>query len=412
MKRYKRTPISHYVFIGLLLLGVAALCFLSSFVMQRVPFQDQFVLPWAATRMWLLEGVSPYDDAVIALAEETLAESSYLASLPDSATLTDLAINLVFYIPFSLIPYEISRVIWLTMLIIATGAIGYLGLVLSGWKAGRVGKVCVVLMTVLWIPGVNVILTGQLTLIIILLLLLSIYLILHEEDTRVGFILSLTFGSFLTSGLILLFLLIWSISRRRWSIIVAYLSGITFLFIVTLLLIPSWLTDWLRVILDIYTDWTWIHTPLMDCAAFLPGIEKYLSIFLHVVFGIYLLTLCITLLGKSEEEFIWKFLQFLVVAFLFNIQDDVGMLLLVLPGAFLMFRFWSERWRILGFLFTWILIILLAVGSWFLVKSEDLFVEEISMPVLVVCFPILVIIGLIWIRWWAFTIPQLPFESH
>jgi len=412
MKRYKRTAISQYLFVGLLLLGIVALCFLSADVMRRIPFQDHFVIPWAASRMWLLEGVTPYDEAVLTLAEETLSQSAYLGSLPDSAELIDPAINLVFYLPFSLIPYEISRAVWMTLLVLVTGMISHYGLRLSGWQVSRVEKLIIILLTVLWLPGISNIITGKLTPIIILLILLSIYLTLRGDDTRAGFMLALTFGSFLTSVLVLLFIIVWSISRRRWSVVTAYFSGVIFLFAITLLFIPSWPLNWLRVILNTYTDWSWVHTPLMDFAVVLPGIADYLSIFLHVIFGIYLLYLLISILGKSGREFTWKVLLSLVVMFLFNVQASISQVLIVLPATFLMFRSWSERWRSVGRLIDWCLIILIVVGSWFFVKPEISFVKEMSLPVLVVGLPILVIIGMIWIRWWAFRITRLPFEPR
>jgi len=357
--------------------------------MRRIPFQDHFVIPWAASRMWLLEGVTPYDEAVLTLAEETLSQSAYLGSLPDSAGLIDPAINLVFYLPFSLIPYEISRAVWMTLLVLVTGMISHYGLRLSGWQVSRVEKLIIILLTVLWLPGISNIITGKLTPIIILLILLSIYLTLRGDDTRAGFMLALTFGSFLTSVLVLLFIIVWSISRRRWSVVTAYFSGVIFLFAITLLFIPSWPLNWLRVILNTYTDWSWVHTPLMDFAVVLPGIADYLSIFLHVIFGIYLLYLLISILGKSGREFTWKVLLSLVVMFLFNVQASISQVLIVLPATFLMFRSWSERWRSVGRLIDWCLIILIVVGSWFFVKPEISFVKEMSLPVLELCYTLL-----------------------
>jgi len=380
--------------------------------MRRIPFQDHFVIPWAASRMWLLEGVTPYDEAVLTLAEETLSNSAYLGSLPDSPVLIDPVINLVFYLPFSLIPYEISRAVWMTLLAFVTGMISYYGLRLSGWQVSRVEKLIIILLTVLWLPGISNIITGKLTPIIILLILLSIYLILRGDDTKAGFILALTFSSFITSALALIFIIVWSISRRRWSVVTAYFSGVLFLFAITLLLIRSWPLNWLRVILNTYTDWSWVHTPLMDFATVLPGIADYLLIFLHVIFGIYLLYLLISILGKSGREFTWKILLSLAVTFLFNVQASISQIFIVLPAAFLMFRSWSERWRSVGRLIDWCLIALIVVGSWFFVKPEISFVKEMSLPVLVVGLPIFVIIGMIWIRWWAFRIPRLPFEPR
>jgi hypothetical protein len=410
VKRYRRTSAPQYLFIALIGISLVALVFLSSYIMQRMRFTDHFVLPWAAGRMWLLEGVSPYDEAVIALAEDTIDNSSFLGELSDSRTLIEPVINLIFYLPFSLIPYEISRAIWVTLLFTASGLMGYLSLKLSGWELTLFERITVLLLVILWMPGIDAVIKGLLSPIIILLMLLSIYLIMQGHDTMAGFVLALTFGSFPTTGLIITLLIIWSITRRRWSILKAYLSGVAFLLAVTLLLLPSWPMNWLRVVYDLYGYGEWIRTPLMNVAGLLPGIANYLSIFLHASFAIYLLVLWITLLGKKGDEFIWKVLTTLVIAYFFHVSVNTYQLSLLLPAMFMIFRFWSERWGRFGCIFSWILLMTISTTSWLLVRTGISFDAEQSLPLMTIGLPVFVFIGMIWIRWWALRISRLPFE--
>jgi hypothetical protein len=412
MKRYRRVSASQYIYISLIVILLAVLGFGSMAVMQRIEFTDHFVLPWSAGRLWLLEGVSPYDQAVTALAEKTLNNSSYLGSIPDSAVLIDPVINLIFYIPFSLIPYEAGRAAWMVVLVLALGLIGYLGLELSGWKISLIEKISVILFIILWLPGVNVVLKGRLSPIVILVILFGINLILREQDTAAGFILSLAFGSLPTTGLIIILLILWSVSKRRWSIITAYFSGVAFLLTITLLLLPSWVLNWVRILFDLFGNWDWVSTPLMDLAAILPGISSPLSIFLHVSFAIYSLILLITLMGKTEREFTWKVLMMMVVSYLFHVTASVNQLFFVIPAMFMFFRYCSERWRLFGRIFSWVILLFIFTGSWLLFNPEISFDLELSMPVLSIGLPLLVFIGMIWIRWWALRIPRLPFEPR
>ncbi len=411
-KRYTRTSLSQYLYLVLFLVCLAALGLLISTILQRIPFQDQFVLPWAAGRLWLLEGVSPYDQAVTVLADTTLNQSAFLGSLPQSKTLIDPVINLIFYWAFSLIPYQVSRVIWTILMVLVVGLIGYFSLMLSGWKISLGEKIGVILISFCWLPGINAIMRGQLSPMIILLTLMSIYLVLQEKDMQAGFILALIFGSLPTTGLIIFLLVIWCISHRRWSILTAYFSGVAFLFAITLLLLPAWPLNWLQAILESYGNWDWINTPLMTLASILPGIANYLSIFLHVICAIYSLYLWITLLGKTGRVFTWKLLAMLVVAYLFHVKGTINQLFLVMPAMFMVFRFWSERWQLFGRILSWLILILLLAGSWLLVRPEISFVVEMSLPILVVGLPVLVFLGMIWIRWWALKIPRLPFEPR
>jgi len=411
-KRYRRTSLSQYLYLALFLICLAGLCYLMSIIMQQVPFRDSFILPWSAGRLWLLDGINPYDDSVIEFAGETLNQSSFLGIFPEKETLIDPVINLLFYFPFSLLPYEISRVIWTTLLVLIVGLIGYFSIKLSGWQITLVEKIGVILISLLWLPGFDAVLKGKISLIIIFLIIFCIYLILREKDTQAGFILALTFGSLPTTGLIILLLIIWSISRRRWSILTAYFSGVAFLFTVTLLLLPSWFLDWLRVIVASFGSWDWIQTPLMDLATILPGIANYLSIFFHVIMAVYLLVLWITLLGKTGRVFTWKVLAMLVVAYLFHVKPSISHIYLMMPALFMVFRFWSERWRFFGRLSSWFLLIFLLAGTWLLAIPDIAFISYVSMPLLSVGLPVFVFVGMIWIRWWALQIPHLPFESR
>lgn len=410
-KRYRRVYAVQYLLVGLSLLATVGLIFLSMRVMEDRPYEDHFAIPWAAGRAWLLEGESPYGEGVIRQAEVELVNSSYAGQLPKSQALIEPILNLFFYLPFSLIPFRISRAIWVTVLAISVGLIGYFSLKLSGWKVTLLEKVILIALVVACFPSLKSVLTGQLSSIVILLLLVGVDAIRREKDTLAGFMLALTFGSFTTSALILLFLLIWSISRRRWSILTAYFSGLAFLWIVSLLLLPSWPMDWFRTLFAVYEGWDWVRTPLMDLSTVLPGIANYLSIALHAGFAVYLGVVGITLLGKSGREFTWKTLTLFVMAFLFNIQSSEYTLFLVLPALFLVFRFWSERWRIFGRIFSWVVMAMVAAGSWAAAAPDFSFVGEQRFEVLVVGLPLLVLAGMVSIRWWAVQIPRLPYEN-
>lgn len=411
IKRYQRTSASQYITVGLILVIIIGFGLMSTIIMIRIPFEDHFAIPWAAGRSWLLGGTNPYDSAVSALAAETVSESGFLATLPEIDLLVNPVINLIFYLPFSLIPYTISRSIWITSLALCIGMIGYFALQLSGWKLSMIETISAILLTTLWFPGGFSILTGQLSPIIILLTLFGIYLIIREQDTLAGFLLALTFGSLPTTGLILIAVVVWSISRRRWSIISAFFSGFAFLLVVSLLMLPSWPMDWLRVILNTFSDFDWIQTPLMGLASLLPGIANSLSIFLHVAFIVYLLSLWITLLGKTGLVFIWKTFAVMVVAFLLHIQASIAHLFLLLPAMFIVFRFFSERWGLFGRILSWTLLMLLTTGSWFIVLPGGQFSQEATLPLFAFGLPVLILMGMIWVRWWAIKLSRLPFDG-
>jgi hypothetical protein len=169
--------------------------------------------------------------------------------------------------------------------------------------------------------------------------------------------------------------------------------------------------DWLRVILAEYNDWGWVQTPLIQIAAFLPGIERFLSLALHGIFGLYLLVVLITSARKSEKEFSWLLSTILVLAYILNPTNRLSAILLLVPAVLLVVKVWSERWRLIGQFISWAVLIVIAVIPWVLVSPEMFFTENHALPVLRIVFPLLVLIGLMWVRWWAIKFPNLPYRN-
>ena len=75
------------------------------------------------------------------------------------------------------------------------------------------------------------------------------------------------------------------------------------------------------------------------------------------------------------------------------------------------FRFLTERLGLFGRIITWIIIGLLIAIPWYASLPVEIIKVSSSLSSVVIWLPILVIIGMNWIRWWAVKFPKLPFES-
>jgi hypothetical protein len=288
---------------------------------------------------------------------------------------------------------------------------GFLMLKLSKWKTSLPEKVLVVVLLMTWLPGLQMALMGSSTPIVLALLLFAIYAILKGNDTLAGFLLALTFGSIQITFLILLLLILWTAFHRRWPILVAYFSGLGFLWIVSLILLPSWPSGWLGVILGNYSNLDWIHTPLMSLSGILPGISQYLSVGLHIGFAIYLLVVWVVSLGPREQAVEWRIFAILNLAFLFQPENPVNQLYLTLPALFLAFKFWSERWGIVGRALSWLILLGVGILPWLVVEYPLTFTSTIPLTELVVALPLVALAALISVRWWALNLPRLAFEK-
>lgn len=409
-KRYTKIAISQYLVVLVIAIAIIGLGLLSTILMKHIDFTDHFAIPWAAGRTWLLEGKSPYEISVPEKAEAAIADSGYSAVLPDEKLLLQPLINLFIYLPFSLIPYGISRAIWVTISLMATGLIVFLALKLSGWKLSVIERAMIILLGTFWLPGAFSIINGQLTPILLVIILFAITLIRNGQDTTAGFLLSITFGSLFTSIFILLFLSFWVIAIRRWKVLKAYFAGLVFFLVLSWLLLPSWFGDWLNLLVPKLQDISWVQNPIMTFSKILPGIENFLTIFLHSLLGVLLLLQLITIFRQSEKKFVWRLFIIFIIAFLFNIQPSMAHLYLLLPAPFLIFRFWDERWHTFGRVLSLSVFILVTVGSWLLVLPEVQLTQQDSSHILMIYLPLFFLVGMFWIRWWAFRIPKFETE--
>ncbi|HOE70378.1 MAG: glycosyltransferase family 87 protein [Anaerolineaceae bacterium] len=411
MKRYRRTALSQYITVVLvfvLIIGFGILGFLS---MTHIRHFDAFAIPWAAGRGWLLEGVSPYELSVIDIAYSAVDDSPFLAQLQTQQLFSQPLFSLVFYLPLSLLPYTLARSIWTAILAFCVALIGYFSIKLSGWQINRLGMFCVAIFLIFSLPGAIAVLGGDISPMIIVLLLFSIFLIQSNQDTPAGFLLVLASSSFLISGLVVMTLLIWAIVKKRWSIIASFFSGVVFLVIISFLVQPLWFEGWISVLIKLNFNWSWVRTPLMDLAAFLPGIAKHLSIFLHGLFGVFAIRILITLLVESDRVFIYAIASMLSLAYFLHIRASTVNTLLIVPSLIFVTRYWSERWKRSGALISWVFLAASGVGSWLLVYPEIDLTNTMNMSWVFIVYSLAVLSGMIWIRWWALGLPKLPYES-
>lgn len=408
--RYKRVYYSQYLIVAIAIVLVAGLALLGHWAMKQVAYEDQFVIPWAAGRSWLLEGVNPYDSQVIQLARSTLNASDFQGRFPQIAELSEPVLNLVFSLSLSLVPYEIARTIWVTLLMVSVGLSGFLALKIAKWQTSLPEKIVVIALLMAWLPSLQSVLRGSLAPLVIFLILYGVYAIFNGKDTLAGFLLALTFGSVQISFLLLILLIVWSIIQRRWSVVVAYFSGLAFLWVVSLILLPSWPSGWLGMILNNYFNLDWIQTPLMAVSGLLPGVSRYLSLGLHIGFAIFLVVVWIAALGSRDGVIPWRIVAILNLAFLFQPENPAGQLALTLPALFLAFRYWSERWGLVSRILSWLITLGVFILPWIAADFPLTFASTRPFEGLVIWLPLVTMAALISVRWWALTLPKPAFE--
>lgn len=405
----RRKSITPYLLTIAIVIALIGLTIGNFYLSEKIHIRDEFAGRWMAAGLWLNEGLSPYSDEVTVQAQRILEEKGYETPSVNDVRFIEPAYNLILYLPLSFFSFNTARAIWLTLIELAIGASIFFSIKLIGWKLHPVELILLIVFSLLWYPGLKSILIGNPTPINIFIIIVAIYLLLNKQDTPAGFLLASVFISIEISLPLTIYLIVWSLSQRRFSVLRSFLAGLTFLWIISLILFPGWIAEWFRVFLIVNPRLSWINSPLMRIANALPGIGTLLLYVLHIGIFLYMFYEWFTVLGKTGRIFVWKTLSTLLLIYLFNTRSQAAYLAILLPALFLIFRFLSERWRIFGKIAMWVVILVFGIGYWFVFYEKGgWFLPDPS--IIILMLPLVVFIGLNWIRWWALSLPNLLYK--
>jgi hypothetical protein len=164
------------------------------------------------------------------------------------------------------------------------------------------------------------------------------------------------------------------------------------------------------MVLNNYFNLDWVQTPLMAASELLPGISRFLMIGLHVGAAVFLLVAWIVTLSSREPVAPWRILLLLNLAFLFQPMHPAHQLGFALPALFLAFRYWSERWGLVGRGISWLLTLGILILPWMTADFPLDFSSRLAFEGLVIWVPIVALAALLSVRWWALMLPKIASE--
>jgi hypothetical protein len=304
--------------------------------------------------------------------------------------------------------YPLARALWMTALEISLIGLAIVGMRLADWKVPPWKAAVLILFSILWYHALRTIIIGQFAAINALLIALSLLLIKKKQDFVAGLVLSLSIAKPQMSFLIIPYVLFWSLSVRRWELWWGVISGLGIQLGISLALMPDWLSQMLRQVLD-YPNYTYIGSPLVIIANAMPGLSRQVNLFLHGLFLGYLMLEWIISWRKDTRHFIWTALMTLVVTNMVVLRTATTNYVMLLPVLFYVFAIWEERWKTGGQFFVWLSLAGLGLGLWALFLATV--VGNVEKPVMYLPLPFFSLVGLWWVRWWAIRPPRLMMDE-
>ena len=143
---------------------------------------------------------------------------------------------LLIFIPFTLFPLVVAEKLWLTVSLILFYTSIYFLFRLSQIKKFSLEGILLLTISNLAFPVKFSLGMGQINMVLLFLLSLSLLLLSRKEDTKSGFLL----GILILTKLFSPFLILWAVLLRRWQVILSlFISVVVLIAITAIVLTPS-----------------------------------------------------------------------------------------------------------------------------------------------------------------------------
>jgi hypothetical protein len=405
------TILTTILLICLALAVLGGLVWANTQYVRAQPPEKDFLVPWLGMRTFLQYGDSPYSDPATQRAQ-ILYYGRLAAPGQDPLILwMPFPVELL-YFPIALVhDYVLARAIWTTCLEIALVALAFLSLRMTGWKPGRIFLPVILLFPLLWVFGAFSLESGSAAGFIALALVGFLLALRTERDELAGGLLILLVSSAHFIGVLTFFILWWVIYQHRWRVLWGFIMGLAVLLGLAFLFLPGWFLPYISGMLShsVYAigfTTTGIFSSLSPVAG--PRIAWVLAALLLLI----LFFEWGNTLAKDFRAFLWMVSLTLSVTPLLGIpMVPKDYLILTVPLVLVLALLgerqpWLKRWGVPG------IVILLLVGLWYLTValiSANAYATLIN--ILILFPPVLLVLGLYWMRWWYIRTVPTGLES-
>jgi hypothetical protein len=407
-----RSKIPGWLRISLIILIPAAFAVLTLTNYRYVldsPGGNEFLPRWMGAQAWLKDNVSPYDPSVSAESQQIIYGRPAMIELGEDPArfLYPLPVMAVIA-PFGMLPYEVSRTIWMTLIELGLPLLALISIRTSRWRASTAMLSLAMLFSLAWYHGFRSVILGDFSVFEALFIAGALLAVQRKQDILAGILLTLSLSNPQLSFLLILFILFWAISNRRWALIASFLGFSIVLTVIFTILLPDWPLRWIQQILEFGTYHA-TDPPAAIISRIFPPIANWVWLSITVLSLVYLLWEWFMALRKDENWFQWTAAMTLVITNLLIYRTTSTSYLVLIPGLFIIFSIWNRRWHRRGELGIIIVLVGLFLGLWslFLLRLEG----SQESALMFIPFPLIVLLGLWWVRWWAIRSSKLMFEK-
>ena len=394
---------NRFWYIAVILISVVlVLLTLANYVfVQENPGGNDFLVHWVGTRALFVDGLSPYSDTA-AERIQTLAYGRPAEPGEHELRVAYPLYSVIVFLPYALFSdYEIARALWMTTLEAALVGLAFVSLRLVRWKMGLWLLPLFLIFSILWYHSVRPIINGNAVILVALLIAGAFAALRARRDELAGVLLAISTIKPHLVILPIIFVLVWTLSSRRWRTLGWMLISLVLMSAGAALLVPDWPLQNLREILA-YSSYNPPGTPGAVFETWLPATGRQMGWALSVVLGLIMIAEWALVRGKDFRWFLWTGSLTLVISQWIGIQTDPGNFILLYLPLVLVFALWVERWGRSGVYVVLVSMALLFFVPWVLFLETVAYGDQpLQHPVMFFPLPLFLLITLYWVRWWG-----------
>lgn len=293
---------------------VGAVIVTHNMLTEPYPGHNDFMSRWEGARSFWIDHLNPYgDEASLNIQKRIYGRAVVEGEDPGFFAYPMYTAVLVW--PLVYMDYAWASAIW--MVLLATFLIGSLFFLLDLFKwrieSWLLGVLCI--WVLFFYYSARGLILGQVGVVVYFLELVTLWALIKDKNTLAGIALAISTVKPQMGFLIVPFFLLWGLRYRRWKFIVSFGVTMLVLLVVSFVLQPSWLGDWLKQ-LGNYTSYTALGSPVWIITSYYLHLGNWAELLISGLLGLSMLVTWYWVLRGHPEQFMWASVMTLTVTHL------------------------------------------------------------------------------------------------
>ena len=396
------------LFLALFLL--AGLLALNIYLARTLPGGEQFFQRWSGARAFLLEQIEPYS-STMAERTQNVAYGRQALSSEYPYVLNDPFYVVMLYIPLALFSdFTLARGVWMLLSEVALVVLVFSLLRSLEWEPPRWLFFALMVFGLFGYYSLVALGSGTPVIAITLLTFAVLYSLRSFSDELAGALLFLIAYQWEVGALFFLFVIVFMLANKRWKILTGFGMSLVILLAISFLAYPGWglpyfrgmLSDWYRS-----ADLTFGHI----ASAWFPDARFSIGFWTALLLGIVLFLEWLGSVGSHYRRIVWTVCLSLAATPLMGFAIFPSNHVILLPAFILIVMLIWERWTRQRIFYTLLVMAFAFAIPFWLYSRVIAGYPKIYSELLTLLPPIGTIIGLYWMRWWAFRMPRTWFDQ-